>query len=234
MHMNIFYFCYSVTYVVSNYITAAIVNELVGERNPKKLLALICCYSLEIVFRIVRDKSYRKFRSFHIISEKWQEALLNEKNFSMDYKYMENDKIKTMRQTLTDKSTGGVGFDGMVFQLFMLCRSFWVTVLCLAVLAEMLFMYSDKALVGFGRIIDSPATSLLFFAVVAVLIILNYKVNGKYSRKIADNKKECAFSGRLLHYYLNDYLDDSKSGEDIRIFSQKKLIDYSSDLFYGE
>lgn len=234
LHLNIFYFCYSAAYVGSNYVTAAIVNELVGDRNPKTLAILVCCYFSEIVFRIVRDKSYRKIRSFHIISGKWNETLLNEKNFSMDYKNMEDAKIKAMRQTLTEKNAGGVGFDGMIFQLFSLFGSFWMTVPCLGVLSEMLFMYSDKVLTGFERLIDSPVATLLFFAVVAVLISLNYKTNVKYSRLIADSKKECAFSGRMLHYYLNDYLDDGKAGKDIHIFSQKKLIEYSSDLFYGE
>lgn len=234
LHLNICCFCFAATYVVSNYITAAIVNELVGDRNPKKLAILVCCYFSEILFRIVRDKSYRKFRSLHIISNEWEEILLNEKNFSMDYKNMEDEKIKAMRQTITDSSGAFVRFDGLLGKLFALFNGFWRTILCLAVLAEMFFMYSDRTLMGFEKLIDSPVTSLIFFSVISVLIFLNYRSNSKYSSLIAENKKGCAYSGRFLHYYLNDYLDDSKVGKDIHIFSQKTLISYSSDIFYNK
>ena len=37
-HINIFSFCFAATYVTSNYITAAIIDELVGNKNIKKLI----------------------------------------------------------------------------------------------------------------------------------------------------------------------------------------------------
>lgn len=233
-HINLFSLCYAATYVTANYITAAIVDELVGGRDLKKLIILISCYSLEIVFRIIRDKSWRKVRSFHIIANKWEEMLLNEKNFSMDYKNMEDSKIKAMRQTITDSSGDTARFSGLVGRLVTFFNGLWRAVFCFAVSIEMFFMHSDRILSGFQKFIDSPVATLLFFAIIALLTMFDYKANGKYSRLIADNMKKCSYSGRLLHYYLNDYLDDSKTGKDVRVFSQKRLVNYSSDIFYRE
>lgn len=234
LHINIFSFCYAATYVASNYITAAIIDELVGNRDIKKLIILISCYSLEIIFRIIRDKSWRKVRSFHIIANKWEEMLLNEKNFSMDYKNMEDSKIKAMRQTITDSSGDTARFSGLVGRLVTFFNAFWRGILAFGVSLEMFFMHSDRILSGFQKFIDSPVATLLFFVIIAGLTFFDYKANGKYSHLIADNMKKCSYSGRLLHYYLNDYLDDSKTGKDVRIFSQQKLVNYSSDIFYNE
>ncbi|MGN0635270.1 MAG: ABC transporter ATP-binding protein [Acutalibacteraceae bacterium] len=233
-HINLFSFCTAATIVTSNYITAAIVDELVGNRNLKKLAILIACYSMEIVFRVVQDKSWRNTRSFHIIANKWEEMLLNEKNFSMDYKNMEDSKIKALRQTITDSSGESARFSGLVGRLVTFFNAFWRTVLCFGVSLEMFFQHSGRALFGVQKFMDSSAATLIFFGGIALLTLFNYKANGKYSRRIADNMKHCAYSGRLLHYYLNDYLDDSKAGKDVHIFSQKRLIRHSSDLFYWE
>lgn len=234
LHTNIFSFCYQATFLASNYITACIVDELVGNRNTKKLIILVSLYSVEILFRIIRDKSYRKIRSFHIVADKWEDILLNEKNFSMDYKNMEDSRIKAMRQTITDAGGEEAKLSGLAGRLGSFFNSFWRTVFCLGVSLEMFFMHSHRVLSGIQSFFDSSLTTLLFFALIAFISALDYKANAKYSRLIADNIKDCSFSGRLLKYYLNDYLDDSKAGKDVRIFSQEKLIGYSSDRFYRD
>lgn len=234
-HLNVFSIVYSAELVVSKYITAAIISELVGDKNIKKLIILACCYFLEVIFHILREKSWHKIRSFNLIADKWQEKLLNEKNFSMDYKNMEDARIRAMRQTLTNKSAGAqTGFGTLTSLMVSLGLRFWMTLMCIAISFEMLFLHSEKPLNGFYAFIDSPFAAIIFFGIIAALIFFNYKSCSKYSRLAVDDLKNCQHSERLLHYYLNDYSDDGKAGKDIHIFAQKALINYSSEIFYNE
>lgn len=233
-HLNVYAFFSSAELISSNYITFAIISELVGDKNIKKLVILACCYFLEVVFHILKQKSWHKIRSFNLIADKWQEKLLNEKNFSMDYKNMEDEKVKAMRQTLTNKSDGSqTGFGTLTSLTVSLVYRFWVLIMCIAISFEMLFLHSERPLDGFYGFIDSPLAVVIFFAIIAVLIFLNYKTLSKYSSLAVDDIKNCRHSERLLHYYLNDYSDDGKAGKDIHIFAQKGLINYSSDIFNG-
>lgn len=231
-HIIFFSFCYQTAFVSAAYITAAIVDELTGERNIKKLIFLVCCYFAEIIFRILRDYSWRQIRSLNIISDEWEDMLLNEKNFSMDYKNMENAEIRAKRQTLTGNSFSGLPI--LTQRLISLFQSFWRIVLYSAISLEMFFKHSDKVLSGFSKVIDSPLTTLIFFVLIGLLAFADFKINHKYNHRIAANEQSCSFINRNLRYYLDDYLDDGKVGKDIHIFSQKRLIEHSSDIFYGD
>lgn len=228
-HIIFFSFCYQAAYVSAAYITAAIVDELTGERNIKKLIFLACCYLSEIIFRILRDYSWRQIRSLNIISDEWEDMLLNEKNFSMDYKNMENAEIRAKRQTLT-----GNGFSGLPIltqRLIPLFQSFWRIVLYSAISLEMFFKHSDKVLSGFSKVIDSPLTTLIFFVLIGLLAFADFKTNNKYNHRIAANEQNCSFINRNLRYYLDDYLDDGKVGKDIHIFSQKGSLNIHPIFF---
>lgn len=228
-HIIFFAFCYQIAYVSAAYITAAIVDELTGERNIKKLIFLVCCYFAEIIFRILRDYSRRQIRSLNIVSDEWENMLLNEKNFSMDYKNMENAEIRAKRPTLT-----GNGFYGLPIlsqRLVDLFQSFWRIVLYSAISLEMFFKHSDKVLSGFSKAIDSSLTTLLFFIIIGLLAFADFKINDKYNHKIAANEQSCSFINSNLRYYLDDYLDDGKVGKDIHIFRRKSSLNIPPIFF---
>ena len=233
LHTYLYSFFSTAIFVIANYITASIVDELTGNRDIKKILFLLLMYAAEIILHIFQDNSWRKIRTFNLISSKWEEVLLNSKSFSMDYPNMEDPLMRAKRQLITDsRSSGGLG------RLMMELSSFFIginqIVMCSAISMELFFRHPQKALSGFEKFIDSPGLTVAFFMFVALCALGEYKVNSKYNRLANRKIKSNSMIERLLHYYLDDYIDDSKACKDIHIFNQKKLIRNSSDKIYGD
>ena len=232
-HCTLFSFCYAFMRVASNYITASIVDELTGDRRIKVLILLLSCYLIEVVLRVVRDYSWRCIRTFDLIAPKWQEILLNNKNFSMDYKNTEDSAVRAMRQMITDRSEKS-GFNELAETVIGFFDGLWLFILSIVVSFELFFKHSNRTLSSAERFIDSPLLTLIFFFVIGILSLIYYRMNAKYSKLIVDSQKKRAMCQIPLHYYLNDYADDSKAGKDIHIFNQKELIRSSVDRFYKE
>lgn len=233
LHNYIYSFFATAIWVISNYITASIVDELTGNRDPKKLLFLLSMYAAEIILCVFRDYSWRKIRTFHIISSKWEEVLLNGKSFSMDYPNMEDPLVRAKRQMITDsRSSGGLGI--LMVSVNELFTGINMIVMCSAISMELFFKHSDRVLSGFESFIDTPGFTVVFFVFVSLCACGEYKVNSKYNRLGNEKVKSNSMLERLLHYYLDDYIDDSKACKDIHIFNQKKLIRHSSDKIYNK
>lgn len=231
LHTFLYSFFDAITSIASNYITASIIDELTGDRRMKMLIILVSLYAVEILFSVFRDYSWRKVRTFHIIASEWEEVLLNNKSFSMDYKNMEDSSVRAKRQMITDSQmTGGLN------RLFEdICSIFYSSVkivLCGAISLEMLFNRTNDELTGFGAIIDSGFTTVVFFVFVAVCGYFGYRVKKKYARLGVDVNKRSSFLQRVQHYYLDDYLDDSKASKDVRIFNQQGLINHHAGEIY--
>ena len=232
-HCAFFSFCCSLTRVGSNYITASIVDELAGDRRMKILVILLSCYLVEILLRVIRDYSWRRVRTFNIIASKWEDMLLNNKSFEMDYKNTEDSTVRAKRQMITDRA-GQSGFNVLMEQMICFFEGLFLLLMSVGICFGMFFKHSPDTLFGAEKFIDSPLMTLVFFGVITCLSVIDYRKITKYSRRIVESQKKRSLCQIPLHYYLNDYTDDSKAGKDIHIFNQKKLIRSSVDRFYGE
>ena len=233
LHNFLYSFFATAIFVMANYITASIVDELTGNRDPERIFFFLLMYALEIVLYIFRDYSWRKVRTFNIVSEKWEEVLLNTKSFSMDYPNMEDPLIRAKRQLITD-SRGAGGFGKLMVNLVSLFEGVCKFVMCAAISLELFFKHSEKVLSGFEKFIDSSGFTIIFFVFIVVCTVSEYKVTLKYNSLSVEKIKSNSMVERLLHYYLDDYIDDSKACKDIHIFNQKKLIRHSSNKIYSE
>ncbi len=233
LHTYLYSFFSTSIFVITNYITASIVDEITGNREIKKIIFLLLMYAAEIILHIFQDNSWRKIRTFHIISEKWEEVLLNSKSFSMDYPNMENPHIRAKRQLITDsRGTGGLGM--LMENLIPLFNGVNLLIMCSIISMELFFKHSENALSGFEKFIDTSGFTVAFFLFIALCAVGEYKVTSKYNRLSVEKIKSNSMIERLLHYFLDDYIDDSKACKDIHIFNQKKLIRNSSDKIYGK
>lgn len=233
LHTYLYSFFNTAVYVIANYITASIVDELTGAKDIKKIIFLLSMYAAEIILKIFQDFSWRKIRTFNIISNKFEEVLLNNKSFSMDYPNMENPEIRAKRQLITDsRATGGLG---MLMEHFIpLFSGINKLIMCSLISLELFFKHSDKTLSGFEKFIDTSGFTVAFFVFVALCALGEYKTTSKYNRLAVEKVKDISLSERLLHYFLDDYIDDSKAQKDMHIFGQKKLIRHLSDKIYGK
>ena len=232
-HIAFYSFCCAAVSIGTNYITACIVDELTGSRRIKILIILLSCYLLEIVLKTLRDYSWRRVRTFHIIAPKWEEMLLNAKNFEMDYKKTEDASVRAKRQMITDRN-GESGFNELTVNIMYFFDGLFYLLMCFAITVSLFFKHADRALSGSERIIDSPLFTLAFFIVIFALSFIQYKFNIRFSKIIVKTNQKKSLAQSRLHYYFDEYLDDSKSAKDVRIFNQSKLINHSFNRFYDE
>ncbi|MDR1629547.1 MAG: ABC transporter ATP-binding protein/permease [Oscillospiraceae bacterium] len=233
LHAFLFSFCVTATSYIGYYLSAEIIDELTGLKRLNTLVILVATLLLSELFLIFLSKfSWRRIRVNQIISQQWEEIYLNNKSFVMNYKNMEDQEILVMRQAIVDnRSLGGLG--QLIFRLTNLFRGVLDLFFSALIVSELLFLRGSKPLTGLAAVADSGYASLFIIAAVICGAVFLFKETKKFNKKRIEIAQRRSFVQRILHYYLNDYLDDSKACKDVHMFAQKELIhDASSKIFH--
>lgn len=234
LHAFLFSFYTTATSYVGYYLSAEIIDELTGAKRREILIALVAALVLsEILLMLLGKYSWRRIRVNQIIAEQWEEIYLNNKSFAMDYKNMEDQNIRAMRQAIVDnRSIGGLG--QIIFQFTFLFRSVLDLIFSALIVSELLFLRAKTPLTGIAAFADSGYASLLLVAAVACGAVFLFKETKKHNKKREAMAQRRSFVQRILHYYLNDYLDDSKACKDVHVFAQKELIHSASSKIFSQ
>ena len=224
-----FYTCAnSVVSVASTYFSlwfsAELINELVGSRDVKTMIVYAALAAGgEAGFLMLNKLFFSKLRVGHLLCTQWEEHLLNEKSFCMDYKNMEDPEVRAQRQALTDNAPLG-GLKWAAYQPANLLEDALYLIVGVAMLFTILFRRSPRALTGLLAAADSPWAALGLTA----LALCGAAVGAVYGKKL--NASNFAYNQQLprisrrMDFYTKDYLDDSKALMDLHIFRQKALI----------
>lgn len=211
---------------VSIYFTARILDELLGARSAARLVLYVALLiglnfllSLEIILSSRRDVCILS------LSHK-QVQMMSEKIMTMDYQNAEDANMHKMYQQIQDRC-------------FFMGRDLWaveekaenlvrcaVTIAASVGLAIPLFFTSGaKGLTGLKAVVSSP----WFSAGMAVIVIISAAVSVVLS--IRQNTRELELSkddefnlrNRVFDFYTS-YLEDYKTGKDVRLYRQENLI----------
>ena len=147
-----------------------------------------------------------------------QNGPLNRKGFTMDYEYLEDVKVHDMRErgSCSGWVFGLIG--GTLSHFSKIIQSGGTILVAVCIVLPMFFEGSSGELSW----INSWYVSLLFFAVLALLIWGGYKLNVYFNQRYAELRKECAPEENKRKYYLN-VLAKGESQKDLRIYQQEKL-----------
>lgn len=152
-----------------------------------------------------------------------QNGPMNRKGLSMDYEYLEDMKVHDMRERATC-SGYMFGLIGSILSDFSKVTTAITTILVsIGIVLPMFFQVE----MGEQSWINSWYISVLFFAVIAVLIWASYKINIYYSGTYANLMKERAPEENKRKYYM-DVLANGESQKDLRIYQQEKIYNEES------
>lgn len=234
MHTFLWAFYTTASTYIGLYLSARVIDEITGNRDINTLLLLIIIMVLSEFFLTALSKlSWRKIRTYQLVSQQWEEICLNNKSFSLDYRSMEDPDVRCHRQSIVDNRDNG-GFGQLMFQFSYLFRNVWTIIFTFFLMWGLFFSHSSKKLMGIIAFADSNIVSVVIALFVIVLAILLVKQTNEYNNQKYELNQQLSIFQKLLHYYLDDYLDDSKACKDIHIFNQRKIIQRANSRVFLE
>ncbi|MDR2049273.1 MAG: ABC transporter ATP-binding protein/permease [Treponema sp.] len=199
---------------VNIYMTALIVNELAGGRNPRKLVlfagvSLLLNMLLSLLAALVnRLKDYHDSRFFRN-----ERMYFSRKIMDMDYKDMENPDIFQLRETVSIQSQTGFN----MYYLYTFFGQFVGNVFNIgSALVLVLPLFMNNAF-------SAPIKLVICGTIIAVMYI-NLYCNRKSNAITNAMYNEFVPHNMLFNFYSN-YLGDYNAGKDIRLYSMENMLE---------
>ncbi len=206
------------------FFSAKILDEIIGACRLNILIMYVVFMSCINFFSILISKlGWRYVRVNQMISGDWEDIYLNDKNFNMDFEQVEDFRIRELRQRIEDNRNIG-GLNVLIIKLMFLFQNILNLLLSSIMMVKIMFLFSKQTHSGLLAFANSP-WSVIFLIVLTILlsIILAKNAQKGYFEK-SQKAKELSIVQKKSHFYINDYLEDSKTGKDVRIFEQHNII----------
>ncbi len=198
------------------YLSAEIVNEIVGARNKEKLITLVLITVLgNFAIAIIGDVLNRVFGHKETLLYQHEAAYYNKKTLSLDYDDLENTKVRQLRRKITESAK--INYHGKQLLLMSIGRLVNITISAILALILGIEMFVLMFSAGFSWYV------VLF----AALIIGVVAFNVWYSFQVKD--KMGALSNKVSQTMIDenridDAVDCYNMGKDVRLYRQDKLI----------
>ena len=213
----------SITPYVGIYLSARIIGELAGARDPRRLqyLVLLTLGSTVIIALIsallarwqYTVQSNRLYKTLMIFSEKY---------LSMDYADLQAPRTLEIRSQIEQMRTGGGwGITKITFQLEQLATHFFSLLAGLS-LTITLFTHSVPASAGVYTLLNHPLAILLIVAVMLLVTILTPAFSVKASKYMAQGNNTHNFGNRLFGFY-GYAITDKRHAPDARIYRYDRI-----------
>lgn len=208
---------------VSLYFSGKIVDEIVEKSPVEHIIQLVIILVLStFLFEMLNQFLWGRIRVNQLIFDSWEELYLNKKGFSLDYKQIEDPKVRALRQKIIDMRELG-GLKQLILQLMFVFNNV-VSIIVAIIMLLRLFCASTESFSWVGKFVNSWAGtfSIMIVLVISSILIVNITKTG--SKSMRQKSKNISTIQKTSHYYIDEYLDDVKVGKDIRIYKQQDLI----------
>lgn len=211
---------------VNLYLSAAILDALLGGASPKTLLLLVVLTLTSNLLLVLLSKemdavNYRKWNEFYLRYN----FSIGEKAQSLPYEKIEDVGTHLLIKNLDDAmKIGNYGLIKLhsriplfVENLLRVCFS--VGFILSAVLQKA--AQTQTGLQAFANSYGADAILLLLILCAAVACIV---ANKRIAVRSYDHLGKLSKSNRIFDYYFEQYLEGHKAGKDIRLYRQDRLI----------
>ena len=208
------------------YLSAEIVNEIVGARNKEKLITLVLITVLgNFAIAIIGGVLNRVFGHKETLLYQREAAYYNKKTLSLDYDDLENTKVRQLRRKITESAK--INYHGKQLLLMSVGRLVNITISAILALILGIEMFVLMFAAGFSWYV------VLFAALIIGVVVFNVW----YSFQVKD--KMGALSNKVSQTMvdenrIDEAVDCYNMGKDVRLYRQDKLImkikDFTFDL----
>lgn len=220
----------SIAPFINIYMSARIIDELIGAKDVNRLMFLVI---MTIVLNLAVHLISTAFDHLKTILmnnlEKNIDMRLNEKIINMDYEYVENSEVHSLRTKIAEaENMNGGGVYALIVQAGYLAKGF-VTVITSILLVINLFKANVSAS-GYSSLINSKLFSFGFLILILICTMLNLNLKTKQDKKVFQSFSKVMDVNRFFRFYYNDILDYNK-GKEIRLCNQKEIINQETKTF---
>lgn len=198
------------------YLSAEIVNEIVGARNKEKLITIVLITLLgNFAIAIIGGVLNRVFGHKETLLYQREAAYYNKKTLSLDYDDLENTKVRQLRRKITESAK--INYHGKQLLLMSVGRLVNITISTILALILGIEMFVLMFAAGFDWYV------VLFASLIIGVVIFNVW----YSFQVKD--KMGALSNKLSQTMIDENrideaVDCYNMGKDVRLYRQDKLI----------
>lgn len=214
----------SISPFINIYMSARIIDELLGSRNIKKLIFLVTVtITLDLIIYLISTGLEHINTILKSVMEQNQYMRMNEKVVEMDYEYIENPEIHNLRTKIkeSDNFNGG-GISSLIRNLESMVKGL-VTVITSIVLVINLFK-PGSASGGQLKFINSVPFSCIFLISILAGVLFTLKLRTKADKYEFKYYNKVMDSNRSFSFYFNLFLDYN-AGKEIRLYNEKEIID---------
>lgn len=198
------------------YLSAEIVNEIVGTRNQDTMIALVLITILgNFAIAIIGGILNRIFGHKETLFYQAEAAYFNKKTLTLDYDDLENTEVRQLRRKITESAK--INWHGKQLLLMSVGRLVNITISAILSLILGIEMFTLMFASGFSWYI------VLFAAMIIGVVVFNvwysFKVEDKMGA-ISQNVSQTMIDENRI----DDAIDCYNMGKDVRLYRQDKLI----------
>lgn len=198
------------------YLSAEIVNEIVGARSKERLIILVLITLLgNCAITVIGGFLNRIFEHRKMRLEQKEAAYYNEKTWSLDYSDLENADIRQLRRKITESAK--IDYHGR--QLLLISVERLINITISAVLAFLLGMEMLVSVLSAGF----SWHAFLFVIMIVILVMFNIWYSFKQKDKLGELAREISQT-MIDENRIDEAVDCYNMGKDVRLYRQDKLI----------
>lgn len=208
------------------YLSAEIVNEIVGERNSKILIGLVLITVIgNFVIAMISAVLNRIVEHKTVIRENEEALYYNQKMLSLDYVDLENAEVRQLWRGIDEASRiNGHGKQLLLWSAERLIGNVIRTVLALMLSIELFVLVFSS-----GEVIYA----IVFAALIAMLILFSIWFSFQSKEKMGSMAQQVSQT-MIDENRIDDAVDCYNMGKDVRLYRQDKMImkikNYAFDL----
>lgn len=206
---------------INIYMSARIIDELIGPKNVNTLIHLvIITIILNLAVHLISTGFDHLNTLLRDIMMQNQEIRLNEKIINMDYDYVEKPEVHNLRTKIAEaENVNGGGIWAFTEHAGNFVKGL-ITVITSIALVMNLFVTNTAS--------DVFSYLFLILIIAGTIFILNIRTKADNTFFSFFNK--CMDINRIFTFYYNQVLD-YKMGKDIRLYNQKEIIGKEIESF---
>lgn len=211
----------SVVPFINIFFPAQIVDSL-SERNIKKTVWLIIAATILNALLFFLSSWINKINDGYIdFFWAYEQNSISKKLYEVDYKYLENSSFMTkIEQHVDDVKTSM----GIYSTLIYLIRTFTAITTKLIISLLLLIPFLKVIFIRTGNSFwESPWLALSILLSIIGFVIIFLPITNKLNKKINSIRKEYLKIYHIFGYYC-DLLSNYKTGKEIRVFKEQKII----------
>lgn len=198
------------------YMSAEVVNEIVGARDRERLIFLVLITVFgNFAIAIIGGILSRIFGHKETVLNQRETAYYNRKTLTLDYADLENTEVRQLRRKITESAM--IDWHGKQLLMISVSRLVNTTISALLSLILGIEMFVLIFAAGFSW------HSILFAAILIAAVIFNIKYCFRTNDRLSRNSFEVSQT-MIDENRIDDAVDCYNMGKDVRLYRQDKLI----------